>query len=273
VLPSFSAASRGQFFPGGLPRIDWSHSLAQGLTAFWYDTGNGIFDLVTGTYVAASYKPRTSRVGLASGFDGTTPGINIASNDRTRAASMNGAFSIASGFTKTGTAGAYGGPLARSANNGSAAPYANYALEINAGSLGQNRISFFFINGAGSSSSFYRLQPSGSYPTDGPYSTMVGTARAGDQRLYFNGALAASDTQANVGYWNTQDAINYGSPTTFNGLIYYCAIWSRVLSAGEAALLHAQPTSFLIYSENQIANLLVGSAVSQYWRSQTIYYV
>src|SRR5271155_1144739 len=67
LLKSFAKLwTRGQVKPTGVPRIDWSHPLAQGLVFYGFDTGFGlIVDLVRG---------RAMQAGSASG--GPTPALS-----------------------------------------------------------------------------------------------------------------------------------------------------------------------------------------------------
>lgn len=267
----------GQIRPttAGLPRINWSHPLAQGLLFYGYDNGAGVgwnnssgngsalsqavCDLVSdasayrmGTLTFTTPAVTGTPYGPAFTYD-TNNSCNFAASTAIQAATAAGGYTYACAFIKTGSVGQYSRPFGRTANNGASSPFVNWDFEINPGSTGQGNIVANVNNAGGLSTT-----PNGSI-SDNQYTTAVGKLSGSTLSLYLNGAFATSTSGITAGSANSQDAIMFGGSSTagisnpFAGVVFYGALWNRVLSDQEIQLLHTDPYCFLLPENAELA--------------------
>ena len=251
---------RGQYFPPGQPRIDWSHPLTDALLFCAVDTGNGpLVDLVNGrrgTIVGSRLASMPSAHGTTFQHNGSANGVRYAMDPLIRYNSAP--LSYACAFKKTGNVGAYSTPFCRTQQDNTAPPYVNWCFEINGVTAGQNKIEQAFATG-GVNTAFGAAW---TFPGDNLYTSVVGTLGS-NGKLYGNGVLQVTTTGTYSGA-NTTDDIYVGCVSStggnpFTGNIYYGMVWRRELMPNEIMELHNNPTCFLIYPEDDVFALLVGA--------------
>jgi Concanavalin A-like lectin/glucanases superfamily len=224
--------------PQGNVSIDWSHPLTNGLASYWYDTGQGFYiDLVTGDTTATETTRSVDDSPFGPAFSCTVSSTNaINSRGLFQAQTLAAPFSFATGWYQKQapvSLGTYFGIL----DNSGVQSWVAYA------------------NGTQLNSGFYNSSASTftATATNNVYYTMVGTAVANNsQTSYLLGTDGTNETKAlSAPTPNslTTGRASFGSYQTVSGnsgaFIYYGAYWRRVLSADEAALLHADPFCFL----------------------------
>jgi hypothetical protein len=257
--------SRGQFFPGGLPRINWAHPLARGLTFYGYDTGAGVYDLVTGQ-MGTPYNG-TPGIGVhpyGRGYLYGSAGITFPSSPTVRAVTATNVYSVVASCVITQTAVSNPGLFGRSANLG-ASPYANWIVDINRTAPNNKLGGYVNYNGGANAIEL----TGGTTPINTLHTvslTLSGTTMVVAQNgVLIGGAIQTGGPASAPGSVDTQDNIYFGvfasaTPTSFfNGFLPYGGFWSRVLSLSESQMLHLDPTCFLIFPEDDIAAL--GGAV------------
>lgn len=252
----------GQVKPTGVPRIDWSHPLAQGLLFYGFDTGLGvILDLAGGRpsqqMPSASIKASNSVTPWGSGLNWTpgsgTDGRFFSSDAAIRAATANPPWTAAMATVQKATNAQVERPFNRTAGNGSGAT-CNWLFQYPASS---SQLSFYLNSGgtvAGPVGTF-----SGSLNS---LVTAVGVATSGSTAsFYANGALVGSLTGLTIGSSNTNDAICFSGDSSANsqhagsGFVFYGAFWNRALSQAEILQLHLDPYCFLVPGEGEMPAL------------------
>lgn len=271
------AVSRGQTKPGGnkLPRIDWTHPLANSLLHYGWDTGGlsglgataaqNVIDLVTGWTFYTMGQPLNYPVAQGTPYGvGMVYNSNISNNLTStasiQAATAAGNYTFASAFIQTSNPPSDSQPFVRTANNNASAPYINWGLDINASGAGTNQIRAG-VNNSGA----YASTPNATFGGNNTFTTAVGTLAGGagtsTLTLYLNGAATTSVGSITPASVNTNDVIGYGTTSSagtqnsFNGLVFYGAFWGRVLSAPETLQLHLDPYCFLLFDLDEIPSV------------------
>jgi hypothetical protein len=261
---------RGQVKPyASLPRIDWSHPLAQGLTIYVYDLGTAYVDLVNGGGLNKVGTGTTPLTGSMSKYGrgllyGSGANSNWAYMPLTRAAGITGAALPYSTFFATIYTGAPAASFTTVAATGSSADNGDTGVAWLAGSTTQ--MSYFWDNGGSSANYNQLLSTTSQFQTWGMVPTSSTAAI-----LYANGAV--DHTQGSIS--STTFAISTGSARVCfnclatngnlttgaaNAFIPFFAYWNRYLTAYEAWLLHNDPWCFLIYPEEE--DVAVGTVVA-----------
>jgi hypothetical protein len=258
---------RGQVRPfTSIPRINWSHPLANDLVLYAYDTGVGlIYDLYSGTVFqsqgttthrgiqGSAWGPSTYWIGGGNEGAFTPPGLTTKS--------ITPGFSFGTGVILNNAGTSFAPFFADNVNGGSSAPYHNW--EIQTGPSGSPLIRAAW-NSNGSSE-----QTTSTYSiTQGVYQSGVcclkGTASSLNYFFYVNGIQAETGS----GTWaytssgeQTNIACNSGANVQITGQVFWGGLWDRALTAAEVAVLHQDPYCFLWYPEDDLfATVLVGVA-------------
>ena len=168
----------------------------------------------------------TSRYGYTLDFDGTNDYVDVPS-----AAGLDGSGTI----------------FVRFMTRNAATTQEIYRDEVQAGNdeLLHIRVTGGDINFRGYDNAAYQFTLTCGISSDTWYA-VVGTFKANDARLYLNAQERASDTSVNMQAFPNHDYLDIGrhgrdNKDFFNGIIGQVAIWNRVLSAQEVALLYANP--------------------------------
>jgi hypothetical protein len=255
-----------QVKPQGIPQIDWSHPLAQGLISYWFDTGMGFYvDLVrgnvTGLGTGSTYPPTdASPYGTAFKFSAGGPNViqDPAVFFRTSWAAPY-AFSV--GWFARGATGAGAFPVYAGLLDG---PVGNTALGLFKDTANSNNLFLSIINADAISL--------GTPPTSGFHVASLTTTGASSQDGYLDGALKNSNTLTNsynnvfIHFVAGGPAVNSTSSTEGpNASVFYFAIWERQLTAAENQLLWTDPYCFLVPAEPEMSQLvlpILGGGVS-----------
>lgn len=245
---------------GSIPRINRGHPLAVGLVFYAYDAGGQVIDLINsghGAIIASTTRLTTSTSVFGNGlkYPGTSTSDSITlplGNQATQKFTNTAPYSVASGFFGT-----LGTPNYFTSTGTASVDVAGFNV-ITGPNLS------FFCNNGGTQLNYAASLTANVYHT-GVFVATSGTAGL----MYFDGKLdtsvsAITTTNATTGQQvnlnsSTANAQNFGGG--LNGYIYYWAGWNRILTAGEASLLHADPYCFLIYPEDEIFATLVGTTV------------
>lgn len=269
---------RGQLKPSGVPRINWSHRLAQGLLFYGFDTGNGlIVDLARG--LTQNQVPSTTVAGNTTTQWGT--GINWNASDARyfnsdaaiRNATANNNHSWACAYVQTGTVGSWTRPFGRTALQGASPPYLNWDFEINPSiDPGQNVVIADAADGVGGN------KTSGSWAgnANNTFTSLLATFTSStNYDFYTQGVYRNSNTVSARTSNDTNDAILFSgsssaaSGNSFAGVVFYGAFWNRTLGASEALQLHLDPYCFLEFPTRGLPALF-GAAPLSLTGSQTI---
>ena len=234
----------GQVKPNGIPRIDWTHPLANGLLFYAFDTGLGPpIDLAGGN------------IGVSQG-SGSAPTTGVTANGT--GLQYNAGTSYVYTLASLGSQVPTSGTLA-CAFNTVAAPTGGAGicnLSTSSGSEGYFDFEWNSVGGggvqsyaaAGGNTFVGATGASGALNT---YISMVETEVANTAIQYLNGAQSASASatlpsplinsasQVAIG-----DYVGAGFP--YKGFIPYVGVWSRALSAAEVLQLHQDPYCFLL---------------------------
>lgn len=286
------AVSRGQAKPAGskLPKIDWSHQLANGLLFYGYDTGGlsglsgtsgqNLIDLATGAVLYTAGAPLNYPALQATPYGvGMVYTSNVSNNlfcsSQIRAATAAGNYTFACAFIQTGTAPSDSQPFLRTAGNNSGPVYINWGFDINPSNAGQTAIRAGVNNNGG-----YQATSNATFSGNNAFVSAVGTLAGGagssTLTLYLNAASAAvSVPTITPASYNTNDNICFGTTTSagtqnpFLGLIFYGAFWSRVLTQAEILQLHLDPYCFLLFDLDElpaVPRAVASSTVpARYW--------
>lgn len=238
----------GQFKRPGIPSIDYSHPLAQGLILYAFDTGIEVLDLVMSR--PAPPVPGTSSQGkLITPFGQSTfynsTGVFFNSDTLIRSVTAAGSWTAACAYNISSF---QGNPFGRTANNNGSQPFANW----NFGNGGANSTTFNWNNGGLLGSFTWTGQQLNQYT-----STAMVAAGTTSVLSYAQGALQNTSTGQTVASANTNDAVlvsgvsSAGAAGGIIGTTYYGGFWSRVLSAAEIKSLHFDPYQFLVFPEDQ----------------------
>jgi hypothetical protein len=245
---------QGQQKAAGIPVLDRSHPLAQGLLFYGFDTGLGVIvDLVgntAGKRLNSTAGNAVTQWGQGVSWN-TSDAIYFPSSAAVRAATAGGGFSWACAHVPNTSLLMNCSPFGRAANNGGTQPFFNWAFDTAAG---VNEMTAAFNN---SGTAGYQPASGGVASTVNGFNSLLATAGVnGQSTLYQNGALSSqSATSAfNFASTNTNDDIIFGGISAAGsqdsytgGCVFYGAFWNRVLSAAEAFRLHFDPYCFLIF--------------------------
>jgi hypothetical protein len=258
ILKPFNTLFRPpQFKPQGIPRIDWTHPLANGLAYYYFNAGGNFIDLVTGD---------TAQKSTAANWPGSgaTPyGAGVLSTAKTHLQSTLFAprnwarpFSWACGWWQVGAvASGSGFPTYFGVND----TLQNDALQIHR--VGTGNLEINDNNGANSVSL-------GAAPTSNAFHTAMGITRPFDQGFdaYYDGAflgtsafntntITSASLNANTKVVIASSATNANDVDNLNSMIFYGAIWLRELTAKEAQQLYFDPYCFLIPAQADAASI------------------
>jgi hypothetical protein len=268
---------RGQFRPwGSIPRIDWSHPLAQELVFYAYDMGNaGWRDLVSGQLASTTNttpaKYTTNQYGLGTNFNSATAGDGVDQTFWWPNRTDIGAYVIAAGADFT---------IANAVN------FLQVPSGSGGGSLNDYCSIFMITNGSGDEpfgfadwGGQFALMVDGNDSNPVSYSLNKFQSGVGVQRgagtgidVYSNGALVGTHGAVTsvatscvpVINSDSSGAVFYvgGGVAGLCGYLFYGAFWKRPLTAGEVLQLHEDPYCFLIYPEDEIFAMLVGASAA-----------
>lgn len=263
MLRSFARLQRpGQQKPQGVPRIDWTHPLTQGLLFYGFDTGTGlILDLVSGRVM--------NTVGTLVGQKTTSNGTGIAystlqsnyfnSDTIIQAATAAPPWTCATGFQTSGALSNNAQIFSRTANNSASQPFANWGFQASGG-LGQRGL----VNNGGS----LGTTATGAVPTTNVFSSLVMVARSSSTLgFYQDGAQVGADTTGlSIASANTDDAICFNGNSSAsvvnpanNVVVFFGMFAARAWSADEIVQLHRDPYCFLIPAEAEMPAMFTAS--------------
>lgn len=260
----------GQVKPyNSIPRIDWSHPLAQGLAAYCYDAGGSIIDLVNGGQITMSangtapFGSQQSKFGRGLQFP--LDGWGYMKPLPSRSAQFGGAnpFSGAMGTLFTGLTGP-SSPDSACVSIQDSANTQDTSLGFNttpaSDPLFPNTVNCLVNN------NFSRnFTPN---ITPGVFQSWAAVALAGQLILYSEGVFDSSWSNTTT-FAITSPQIMYNTATnnsqTFgngvNGFVFYFGVWGRELLPSEILLLKQDPYCFLIYPEDEMLVFMVGPSV------------
>jgi hypothetical protein len=222
--------------PPGM-RVLTGHPLAQGLRAYWLFSGGGIAvpDLL-GVHHATRATAGIPTPAWVVRAGGRSPNQNGAANQH---------FTMANPGIWTGGHVTVAGSVIPLDN---AVGQQSFIFGINAGDnqgfrMENNAGTWRFVVGTGSGNSVI----SDASVVLGRHYLLVGTAKAGDQRFYVNGRLAASASPSavNIGGITTGAYLGAGN-AQWTGVTFWVAVWERALTPPEALWLTADPFAFLV---------------------------
>lgn len=254
---------RGKKKPwNSIPRINWAHPLAWGLSFYGYDAGGNYIDLVNGSAGKLNVGT-TNHVTRKISQWGTGLKYPITSNlndwvsfpliPRISAIGATVPYSWAAGCMSTAS-GPTNAPFVVTGD-----PSANTGPVIGVGSVSATTFS------VGSANIVNTNTAAGTFSTN-VFHTPVGVAISPTVlNIYVDGRLDSSPTVSTTTFTSAflQPLINsndtLGSAGGGANFVYYFALWNnRALSATDASLLHNDPYCFLIYPEDEIFATLVG---------------
>jgi hypothetical protein len=258
--PRFS----GQIKPDTLvlPRIDWTHPLAQGLVFYGYDTGLGFMvDLVSGARNTTSRgtTPSLGRSLWGRGFAYTNGGGTVLfSNAPVMNLTAAAPYSAACGYVNTGTV------AGSSAIFGLADTLANTPVifYLNISGADQTQVGYELGNAA--SVNVTGLNSQNLFHTAGAVATSGTTSR-----LFFDGKdQGAGTTTPTTSLSNNQPIFNGDDTDTasgngFAGHVHFGALWKgRALKAAEFQQLHYDPYCFLTFDDEGSSRTLLNAIAS-----------
>lgn len=261
---------RGQAKPyGGIPRINWSHPLTNGLVWYGYDVDGVVYDLVSGAAQRSGAPPArgATRWGVLGKYNGTSNFVFGDGLEGAKDAGGAGAiiqltrsvpYSWATGFISTATQA-----------NGT-------GILFQGSSTLSSPITLFVPTGANAAVQFFVAENASFTTANGTltnnifHTAVCAATGATAQSLYFDGALAGTGSVSSIDSIpaNTNSttkvglgAVGQSGNTTFwAGSIPFGALWAaRIITAGDALLLHQDPWCFLIYPEDDMFSTLVGT--------------
>jgi hypothetical protein len=258
---------QGQRKPEGIPRIDRDHPLAQGLIFYGYDCGNGIIELAKNRQPTSidfagnhNYSPiSTTAYGRGEQFEGFHSTYFTRDSDISSSFVMPMSWGCA--YTRNSTMPDSTGIFGRTANNGGSIPWINWDIEFYKSGISINWCYSAAVSNTG-------MVLVSDIPTG--FNSVLAVASASTVLGYQNGTLQAN--KANTAFVNYTsgagkfDNIIFGGVSSsiavnpFKGMIWYGAVWSRALSAAEAAQLHNDPYCFLVYPDKDL--MLTNGALS-----------
>ena len=276
-LIAVNAAARsigfsGQRRPdGNILRIRAGDPLASGLLFYAYDNGYGggvtsgvpdqaLFELINDSQfyrfnVPYDFGPTVATLYGDAFYYNQDTAHTCPTPASVQAATAAGNYTFACAFIQTtGSPVQYARPFGRTANNGSSAPYTNWAFQINDGGGGATNISANVNNNGAQGST-----GEGSF-VNGAYTTAVGVLNGGTLTLYINGVASGTPkTGITPASDNTNDEIMFANSSSsglsneFEGVVFYGAFWGRPLSLDEVMSLHLNPYSFLTDARQDLA--------------------
>ena len=248
----------------GIPRIDRSHPLAQGLVFYGFDTGAGtILDLASNGARAGARVPGATKApnGVTQWGQGiawnNSDGMFFNADAAIRNASVP-PYSFACCHVQTGTVGSFARNFARTAQNNGAAPNINWGFDVNDGGIGQTQVDVV-LDDNGSPAATIGWTGNSNNALHSFACNVFSTTNAsiyGDGAFRQNNGAYTTITQS-----TTSDAILFSgassaaSSNPFIGFVFYGAFWSRNLSINEIEQLHFDPYAFLIFPEDEIAGV------------------
>jgi hypothetical protein len=273
---------KGQAKPfGSIPRINWSHPLAQGLVTYLYDAGGGVVvDLVNGklaktgaTLTGGSLG--TSAYGSSWTFNGGGTGfyLQAPTSSTLDAVAATAPFSTVAGYMRRGANGAsnggYGAIFSLTEPSSS-----NFASTWIASDPSNQPV---YVLGTSNAETFTGITtPLNKFCTTAVIVTGASAATGYhvDPTNGFNTqtTAVASTYSGNTGFQPTFYTEGfYGGDWNFNGSAFYGAVWAkRALTSEEVVELNQNPWSLLIYPEDEIFSTLKGaSGASTYSASVT----
>lgn len=261
---------------GSIPRINWSHPLAQGLESYIYDCGGIFYDLVSGQTTTVNnggtYFGTNSSSKYGSGFKfplgaaayHQCPAFNLPTNSRiSTIGSTASRTSFAIGFNPTNIPAQTATIIASYVDPSNSVGFA--AIVANVSISGDLEL----ISGAGGTGSTTNIAPAG-YTLNAYHTASFSVATSTILNVYFDGVLIASPT-GSLTHTATDVRANIGNGggvggDGFAGFIYWMAAWDgRVLSNTEHSYLNADPYCFLIYPEDEMFSSMYGSAIASLW--------
>jgi Concanavalin A-like lectin/glucanases superfamily len=279
LKPFAKLSAPGQVKPTGVPRIDWSHPLAQGLVFYGFDTGQGlIIDLVRGRAmqsVSASGgpTPALSADQWSTGFLYDANHTNyFASDAEIRNLTAAPPWTCACAFNQQ-TIGVSSIPFCRTANNGVGQPFVNWCFQNDA--LSDNHLTFA-VNSGGTFAYIGTAGSGGAAVPPNAFHTLLGVANSSSSATYFvDGVSQGTTTGLSIQSVDTNDAICFGGDSSASvvhpcpsAFVPYGAFWNRALSASEILQLHLDPYCFLLSAEGEMPALyLAGTTVALSGRS------
>ena len=229
----------------GLPQIDWSHPLAEGLVFYALDLGGGIFiDLVSGVYLTFNGTSQTATLygGAITNYDTSNGGSVYLATPA--AVKVGKPFSFATAFI---------------VRNAAIAQY----IYVRQGSGGVLGWLFVLISGtlrAQINNSATDTQVGNAIaPSNNVYHSALCTLNpAGNAAFFFDGAQQGSTTAITPAGIATADNIIFGDniltskDSPFGGTIHYGAFWNVARPASDALQLHLDPYCFLLPPEAEL---------------------
>jgi hypothetical protein len=266
--------SRGQVKPyNSVPRIDWSHPLAAGLSTYCYDIGGSVFDLVNGghiTTVGTSGSQQT-QFGRALQFPLTGYGyMPPLPPGKINPFGGNTPYSAAMGTLQLAGAIGPSSPDSAHVSVQDAGNSQNTAFGFNTFPLGSGNNkpnpTMACVFGNVTANEFNQLVLPNVYQS-WAMSGVTGTATQYSNGVFdttFSGFVSDNGAVTNGQIMYNTASINSGQTfgNSINGFVYYFAMWGRAISASEALLLHEDPYCFLIYPEDEMFATLIGAASS-----------
>jgi hypothetical protein len=256
LSPGLRNRSTGQMKRPGIPRIDRTHPLAQGLLFYAFDTGAGVvLELAgarPGAVVAGSVANPSVVTPWGYGLGWSANGSLAFSSDAAiRNATAAPPWTAACAYDMNATVGLQGTPFGRTANNNASQPFENWSFDTAVAGNGNTR--FGWNNGGLFNTFTWTGQLQNAFTSVG-----IVAASASTVLNYAQGALVNTATSQTVQSVNTTDSIGIsglssaGLAGTFRGVVFYGGFWARALLASEILQLHFDPYAFLIFPDDEI---------------------
>lgn len=255
IKPYVKFDSFGQIKPRGIPRINWSHSLAQGLLFYGFDTGDIIIDLARGLpqqqAPSTTIAPSTEFSQYGSGIGWNNSDSKYFASDSAIRTATAGKHSWACAYVQTGTAGSFARPFGRTAQNGGSEPFVNFDFEINRSGLGQNIVNAAWFDGPAGT---FDISSDWTGNANNVFVSLAATFTSTTNVDFYAQGQKIGPTTTALGSSDTSDAIIFSgsssaaSSNPFVGNVFYGAFWNRTLTAEECLQLHLDPYCFLVPS-------------------------
>lgn len=252
----------GQVKPQGVPRIDWTNPLTNGLIFFGFDTGLGlIVDLVGGR--PAQRIPSTTAASVSTSPWGTgflwngSDGRFFASDSIIQVAATNSNYPPVTwvcAYNMTGTVGSDTIPFGRTLNNG-ALGATNWNINLNTAGSGQNRVTANWGTGSGNvtGTNVWTSNANNQFASV----AFTQAANGSTSTLWAQGVLADTQSKGTIQADNVNDAVMFSGASAaaslqpMTGFVYYGAFWTRALSQSELIQLYLDPYCFLMPAEGE----------------------
>lgn len=258
--------NRGNFLPGGVPRINWSNPITAGMIACYVPSASGgsVIPNLVGNGIDLRAESGARWANLAEG-QGITSLASTSGADCVGVPTSLRPVSAMSCFWRGSLNGSTPGTntplMGITYANTDSSPY--FVFAVCDGAATQNKLGNYW-NSSGVAANSAQIAP----PAANKISSIVGTITlGGNSYLYVDGVLKDT-TAASSGTFSYSGAetVSFG---TYKGVLSRQAnctgligvMWNRQISPAEAAYLNSNPYDFLIYPEDDMFAEIQGSGI------------